>query len=524
MRRRLLTAFNGLLALIALVSMPWLGWVEAGRQGYSVTSEVATRYARDVLYRADKTAAQARDTVARLDAAGFDACSVPELKLMGHLDLSSSYIQGLGRIQNGLVQCSSVNTLKFDLGKDGYRSPSGAIVHSTVTYGSQAPGEVMALQWKNFIVFINRDLPLDTWTGSLNVELGVFQMDRPASSGPEVARGDVKRVWLTHLAGLGDTSFIDGGRIVAVVRSTQFRIAAVAAIPIMEFETRRNAIAFRLVPAGALAGLVAAAAIVSLGRRQRSLAAALRSGLRQKEFFLQYQPIIALTNGQCVGAEALMRWRRATGELVGPDLFIPVAEQSSLMTSMTQRVFELVQSDAGPWLADHPDFHIAINLSAVDFHSITLVNTLDKFMHDTCACPQNLILEITERSLMDVGVARDVIHALHERGYNIAIDDFGTGYSSLSYLQSLQLDILKIDRSFVETIGMRAPTSNVVNHIIAMARDIGMRIIAEGVERTEQAEHLTEHGVQYAQGWLFGRPTTFEEIKDMIKIPSQKLT
>jgi sensor c-di-GMP phosphodiesterase-like protein len=122
------------------------------------------------------------------------------------------------------------------------------------------------------------------------------------------------------------------------------------------------------------------------------------------------------------------------------------------------------------------------------------------------------VIEITERGFLDVDSARRVIAALRTRGHEVAVDDFGTGYSSLSYVESLDLDFLKIDRSFVEAIGTKGPTSQVVGHIIAMARSMGLRMIAEGVERPEQADFLKAQDVQYAQGWLFGKPMPFDEV------------
>src|SRR5206468_692145 len=123
------------------------------------------------------------------------------------------------------------------------------------------------------------------------------------------------------------------------------------------------------------------------------------------EFFMLYQPLIDLDSGACTGVEALMRWRRDSGELVGPDLFIPIAEQFGLITQLTDRVLELVEADAGPYLAAHPDFHVAINLSAADLRSPAVAARIGAMLERTGARPSNLIVEITERGFLDLDSA-----------------------------------------------------------------------------------------------------------------------
>ena len=440
-------------------------------QACEAVSELIPAHARDILHRSDETSSQAQEAIRRLSVSGYAACSADELALMRHMNLTFPYIQGVGRVKNGLIGCSSLGDAPFYLGKPSVMTGNGALVYAHIPLDEAGQSPLFALERGGFAVLIHRALPLDTWTAVPNMSLGVFQLDQPLEREAELAHGEVRRAWLTRLgAGSAHTVFADGSHVVAVVRSSKFRIAAVAAVPASSLQERTHALALRIVPAGALTGLALATAILLLARRQRSLAAEIGHAIRHDEFFIEYQPVVELASGACIGAEALLRWRRSTGELLGPDVFIPVAEQSGTITQLTASELRLVARDSGAFLAANPGFHVAVNLSAADIHSDAVAGLLDRFLAETGAAPANLVVEITERGFLDLSAACSTIATLRARGLAVAIDDFGTGYSSLSYLESLELDILKIDRSFVEAIGTTAPTNQVVRHIIAMAR------------------------------------------------------
>ncbi|WP_312633313.1 EAL domain-containing protein [Pseudescherichia sp.] len=231
----------------------------------------------------------------------------------------------------------------------------------------------------------------------------------------------------------------------------------------------------------------------------------LHRALLKRQLRLNYQPIIDIKTGQCVGAEALLRWPGFEGQVMSPAEFIPLAEKEGLIERVTDYAVEEVFADLGRFLSENPQLYISINLSASDFHSSRLIALISDKAQQHAVKAQQIKIEVTERGFIDVPKTTPVIQAFRQAGYEVAIDDFGTGYSNLHNLYSLNVDILKIDKSFIDTLTTNSTSHLIAEHIIEMAQSLRLKIIAEGVETSEQVTWLLKRGVQYCQGWYFAK-------------------
>jgi len=259
-------------------------------------------------------------------------------------------------------------------------------------------------------------------------------------------------------------------------------------------------------------------ALAGKGREKLELESALHEAIERNELVLHYQPKIDVRGARMVGAEALMRWQRG-GVLVPPADFIPLAEETGLIIPLSEWAIREAARQARIW-QDSFGFadSIAVNLPNRLFERTDLVEHIHNAV-TTYGVPHHAIqLEITETGLMkDLQNVIPSLHRLNEIGVEISIDDFGTGYSSLAYLTTLPISELKIDRSFVRDLGMTPQSSAVVTAIIALARSLGLRVIAEGVENLRQMEVLHRLGCGIMQGYLFSRPQPPEDIETWLQ-------
>ena len=245
----------------------------------------------------------------------------------------------------------------------------------------------------------------------------------------------------------------------------------------------------------------------------------LRYALERNQLFVHYQPIVDFQSERVIYAEALLRWRHPTRGLVPPDEFIPLAEETGLIKSLGEWVLRTACAQAQAWQAmDLPVFGVSVNLSSGQLKPEFARDTVATVLEETGLSPDLLTFEITESLIVeDAEEAITYLHAIREMDVGLSIDDFGTGYSSLSYLKRLPVDSVKIDRSFVHDVTVDPEDASLAETIIALAHNLGLKVIAEGVETKEQLDFLKSRGCDLYQGYYFAKPMSAKEFQKRMR-------
>ena len=297
-------------------------------------------------------------------------------------------------------------------------------------------------------------------------------------------------------------------------KSPDYQLALIA--PRASLPMKMSGMTWLLFPGSVLVACIIGWVVLQLILQRRSMSSELQQALRRGELQVLYQPIFELDSRRCVGAEALVRWRRPDGTLTSPDLFIPLAEDTGQIRQITDFVLQRVLEQLGQLLRANRHLYISVNLAACDVMVPRIGRVAARLLAHHRVAASQIAFEVTERGLIDVVVARDNLQALRNVGHQVLIDDFGTGYCSLAYLQTLPVDCLKIDKAFIDALGHDAASSGVAPHIIRMAHDLHLRVIAEGIECEDQAVLLNSEGVNYGQGWLFAHPLNARQFAELI--------
>ncbi|WP_328470438.1 EAL domain-containing protein [Actinoplanes sp. NBC_00393] len=254
----------------------------------------------------------------------------------------------------------------------------------------------------------------------------------------------------------------------------------------------------------------------------------LQEAIEDEQFVLQFQPIVELADKRITGVEALVRWQHPTRGVLGPFHFVEAAEESGAIVGIGSWVLREALRQFAQWRAEHPESslrYVSVNVSARQFHSADFTDVVRQALAETGARPEWLLLEITESLVLrDADKVLADLKALRAMGVRIAIDDFGTGYSSLSYLRQMPVDVLKLDKSFIDDILHSRQQHALVDAIITLAHNLDLAVVAEGIEQSGQHGALDVMGCQYGQGYLFAKPLWPSEIPALAVAPAPLAT
>ena len=478
-------AFIGAVLLFGLIT--WLLW----RESIETEEERVADLARDLGQHTEQVIVEVRNMLEAFNKLQVDRCSEAHLSVMHKAAITKPYIRAIGywRAAQRLCGVGFIQSVELKPSRADRIYDSGVIAWwpSSQTAVSGVP--LFLMRYGDHDIAIDPRMLLE----------------------PNLVQGRQARLWVEGLpmaitAGDNDIPSLDSVPIGLTVDTnnnrlvSRFSLGTIFPIDIVAVETIDrfwNRYAPILVAAAGL-GLVLAIIwiyiVLRYSRHRLSLSTELREAVGSGRVQAYYQPLIELSSGRCVGAEALARWIREDGEIVSPNIFIPLAEQSGLVPDITLAIVAATLHDLGKLLNEYPDLYININLAPEDLTSEAFSGTLS-------------------HSLAAAGVEPACI----ELGVNFALDDFGTGYSSLANLQTLELDTLKIDKCFVDAIGTEAVTNSVIGHVIEMAKSLHLDIVAEGIESEHQSDWLIEQGVEYGQGYFYSRALPCEEFQDYFR-------
>ncbi len=260
----------------------------------------------------------------------------------------------------------------------------------------------------------------------------------------------------------------------------------------------------------------------STALRNLQLRSELSSAIEQEQFRLLYQPIVDLQSGEVAGVEALIRWEHPEQGVVSPDQFIPVLEQTGQIIEVGRWVLSEACRQGAAWWADGHQIGVTVNASACQLEDAQFVDDVVTALSSSGLSPFALVIEITESNLMCTSeTANRSLALLKEHGVRVAIDDFGTGYSSLSYLLQFTVDALKVDRSFVSAMDTSQHAKAVVRAVLELGRSLDLKVIAEGIEDSEQLALLRADGCRWGQGFLLSRPVAASVVTDMLSRTTQ---
>jgi sensor c-di-GMP phosphodiesterase-like protein len=506
-RKFIAVGFGVLLASAPLVAFDfWLGGL-IDRRGQEEVDTSAKR----AIALADSRVTQVIETLDGLAAKGVDSCAPRHIDAMGRAAFDTLPVKEVALVApDGQTMCT-------DLGLPlGHRK----LISSEPLAGAKGYTlDVIKLENGRSIVRLRRKAGINEVAALVPSVLFLPQVS--TRGGPFSAFAHIATGTGTRIGEIGKPPERESGVFTAKANSGRFGFHA-------EIMTSRGEVAagqaelkwLGIAASAAIVLIVTAIAFMFPARTPGNPVAEIDRALANGEFVPYYQPIVDIRSGRLRGAEVLVRWKKPDGTIGLPSAFIPLAESSGLIREMTRDLMQRVCAEAGAALGCRPALKITFNFAGKLFSDESIVNDVRKIFSGSPIKLSQVVLEVTERDpIENFTQARQVIAALQELGVRIAIDDVGTGHSGLSYMLKLGVDIIKIDKMFVDTIGTDRNSTTIVETLIDLANNMRMDVVAEGVETFEQVTLLRDLGIRSAQGYVFAPPlpgTSFLQLVETI--------
>jgi len=478
-------------------------------------------YMTVLMTQANRIVTSARETLDKVNSSTYPMCGAEDKQYMRELLFSGYHIKDIGRLKNETLQCS---TLLNEVNDSRPRSKEDVLLkdktyiyrdEELITPGSHGPiiGRSEANVVLSAVAFDAFQIP--------QYDFAVFMMNEDHTqlarfySYPKDFPSEVRSGFFPKN---GDRPFdvIDG----AVEQRACDKSSGVCIFVATSPNWKGNADGLLPIVFISLGMLVGGGIVIGWSyyrNRDRSLISLLKKALAANELTLVYQPVVNISNRKIVGFEALIRWEITKGDYVPPDLFIAKAEAQGLADKVTIYVLNRVIKEMSGLLKKQSALYININITASDLQSVEFMRTIGERLSAANIRPEQIGLELTERTPVDFAKASEGIKQLRERGHKVYIDDFGTGYSSLAYLDELKVDAIKIDKAFTRTVGNDADTVSIVPQIISMAHQHGLGVVVEGIETESQVEYFRGICTELiGQGWFFGKPVDLAGVHALV--------
>jgi sensor c-di-GMP phosphodiesterase-like protein len=479
-------------------------------------------FSRESILKRDGFEDSALQALSAMHHSALPHCSPQDLDALRELVFKSGILHDAGWFEGKQIRCSSLiaNNINKSINLQFIAKPQNEIAYyRSYDHFSIAQKPTVIVRMGDAYVnigILGREFSGPSWVqyfGAIS-DIRGYANTPDFYSGPPAPHA----AWIYTSPG----TYHLNGHLYATACSTRNRICRTSSVPV-NFILRSERVFIRTgIVLGGVLGALFASAILQFYFSRQTLESQLGRAIRKKQLYLQYQPIVRIADRRMVGAEALCRWKKEDGVPVPPQKFIAIAEEKNWIGSLTKLVFSKALEECRAILLTHPDFCLSLNLSVLCLDDRKLLCDLQQMIADCGVKPSSVAIEITESIAAHDPQRIAQIQTLRQAGHPIHLDDFGTGYSSLSYLHELNLDAIKIDKAFMQTIGTDAVQFNILPQILTMSQKLHLDVIVEGIETGEQEAYLSRiSSTLLGQGWLYGYPVSQEQLRAMLAIQTK---